>query len=98
VGEKHDKDIPKPANKKHKIPRQFIDANWLAENPKMDVPSRIDDDIPVQSCGPESRRDEDTLYDGGDEEDLEEQGYPPEGSNGQLFVMAADYELTTMIL
>ncbi|KAG2063220.1 hypothetical protein BDR04DRAFT_1123411 [Suillus decipiens] len=85
VGEKHDRDLPKPANKKHKIPRQFIDANWLAENPKMDVPSRIDDDIPVQSCGPESRRDEDALYDGGDEEDLEEQGYPPEGSNDTRF-------------
>jgi hypothetical protein len=37
-----------------------------------------------QSCDPESRGDEDTLYDGGDKEDLEEQGHPPEGTNGQL--------------
>ncbi|KIK38819.1 hypothetical protein CY34DRAFT_14796 [Suillus luteus UH-Slu-Lm8-n1] len=47
----------------------------------MDMPSHIDDDIPVQSCGPENRGDEDTLYDAGDEEDLEEQGQPPEESN-----------------
>lgn len=86
MGEKHDKDLPKLANKKQKIPRQFINANWLAENPKMDVPSRINDDtIPVQSGDPESCGDGDTtLYDGGDEEDLEEQGHLPEGSNGQL--------------
>ncbi|KAG1874030.1 hypothetical protein C8R48DRAFT_669664 [Suillus tomentosus] len=82
VGEKQDKDLLKLANKKHKIPQQFVNANWLAGNPKMDIPSRINDDIPVQSGNPESRRDEDnTLYDGGDEEDLEEQGHPPEGSN-----------------
>jgi hypothetical protein len=75
VGKKHDKDLLKLANKKHKIPQQFSDANWLAENPKMDVPSQIDDDILVQSCNPEICRDEDTLYEGGDEEDVEEQGH-----------------------
>ncbi|KAG1817169.1 uncharacterized protein BJ212DRAFT_1299331 [Suillus subaureus] len=92
--------LPKLANKKHKIPQQFVDANWLAENPKMDVPSQIDDDIPVQSCDPEICRDEDTLYEGGDEEDVEEQvtHLKEQTVSSRLVVTAADHELTTMIL
>lgn len=80
VGEKRDKDLPKPANNKLKIRREFIDPAWLAENSQMDVPSRVDADAPTQPCDPDTGRglgDEyvsgnDTLYDGGDEEDLEE--------------------------
>ncbi|KAG2123994.1 hypothetical protein DEU56DRAFT_923703 [Suillus clintonianus] len=80
VGEKCDKDLPKPANNKLKIRREFIDPAWLAENSQMDVPSRVDADAPTRPCDPDAGRglgDEyvsgnDTLYDGGDEEDLEE--------------------------
>ncbi|KAG1730534.1 uncharacterized protein EDB91DRAFT_1085408 [Suillus paluster] len=42
-------------------------------------------DTVMKSCDPESCGDEDTLYDGGDEEDEEEQGYPPEGTNDTGF-------------
>jgi hypothetical protein len=80
AGEKRDKDLPKPTNNKLKIRREFIDPAWLAENSQMDVPSQIDADAPTQPCDPDASRglgDEDvsgndTLYDGGDKEDLEE--------------------------
>lgn len=38
-GEPQDKDLPRPGNKKLKIPRAFISSNWLTVHPNMDAPS-----------------------------------------------------------
>lgn len=88
-GAPRDKDLPRPGNKKLKISRAFVSADWLAVHPNMDAPSRVTPwqedsfDTADQKNGElGAAHSNDVAYDGEDEEGIEDQE-PIPGTNGQ---------------